>query len=38
MQLRKLLDNGKKKVNQLCKVVNNRNINLSVCIDCCYFL
>ena len=30
MHIRKLLDNGRKRVNQLHKVINNRNINLSV--------
>ena len=29
MHIRKLLDNGRKRVNQLHKVVSNRNINLS---------
>ena len=29
MHIRKLLDNGRKKVNQLHKVISNRNINLS---------
>ena len=27
--IRKLLDNGRKRVNQLHKVISNRNINLS---------
>ena len=29
MHIRKLIDNGRKKVNQLQKVISNRNINLS---------
>ena len=29
MHIRKLLDNGGKRVNQLHKVINNKNINLS---------
>ena len=29
MYIRKLLDSGKKRVNQLHKVISNRNINLS---------
>ena len=29
MHVRKLLDNGRKRVNQLLKVISNRNINLS---------
>ena len=29
MYIKKLLDNGRKKVNQLHKVISNRNINLS---------
>ena len=29
--IRKLLDNGRKRVNQLHKVISNRNINLSAC-------
>ena len=29
MHIRKLLDNGRKSVNQLHKVISNRNINLS---------
>ena len=29
MHIRKLLDNGRKRVNQLLKVISNRNINLS---------
>ena len=29
MHIRKLLDNGRKRVNQLHKVISNRNINLS---------
>ena len=29
MHIRKLLDNGRKRVNQLYKVISNRNINLS---------
>ena len=29
MHIRKLIDNGRKKVNQLHKVISNRNINLS---------
>ena len=28
MHIRKLLDNGRKRVNQLHKVISNRNINL----------
>ena len=31
MHIKKLLDNGRKKVNQLNKVIGNRNINLSAC-------
>ena len=31
MHIRKLLDNGRKRVNQLHKVISNRNINSSVC-------
>ena len=31
MHIRKLLDNGGRKVNQLHKVISNRNINLSTC-------
>ena len=31
MHIRKLLDNGRKRVNQLHKVISNRNINLSAC-------
>ena len=31
MHIKKLLDNGTKKVNQLHKVISNRNINLSAC-------
>ena len=30
MHIKKLLDNSKKKVNQLHKVISNRNVNLSV--------
>ena len=30
MHIKKLLDNDRKKVNQLCEVISNRNINLSV--------
>ena len=37
MHIRKLLDTGRKKVNQLHKVISNRNINLSAA-DCCYCL
>ena len=29
MHIRKLLDNGRERVNQLYKVISNRNINLS---------
>ena len=29
MHIKKLLDNGKKKVNQLHKVISNRNVNFS---------
>ena len=29
MHIKKLLDNGTKKVNQLHKVISNRNVNLS---------
>ena len=29
MHIRKLLDNGGKRVNQLNKIISNRNINLS---------
>ena len=36
MHIRKLLDNCRKRVNQLHKVINNRNINLSAHI--CYCL
>ena len=28
MHIKKLLDNGRKKVNQLHKVISNRNVNL----------
>ena len=38
MHIRKLLDNGRKRVNQLHKVISNRNTNLSVCADICYCL
>ena len=31
MHIRKFLDNGRRRVNQLHKVVSNRNINLSAC-------
>ena len=31
MHIRKLLDNGRKRVYQLHKVISNRNINLSAC-------
>ena len=31
MHIRKLLDNGRRKVNQLQKVISNRNIKLSAC-------
>ena len=31
MHIRKLLGNGRKRVNQLHKVISNRNINLSAC-------
>ena len=31
MHIRKLLDNGRKRVNQLHKSISNRNINLSAC-------
>ena len=31
MHIKKLLDNGRKKVNQLHKVISNRNVNLSTC-------
>ena len=31
MHIRKLLDNGRKRVSQLHKVISNRNINLSAC-------
>ena len=31
MHIKKLLDNGRKKVNQLHEVISNRNSNLSVC-------
>ena len=31
MHIRKLLDNGRRKVNELHKVISNRNINLSAC-------
>ena len=31
MHIKKLLDNGRKKVNQLHKVISNRNVNLSSC-------
>ena len=31
MHIKKLLDNGRKKVNLLNKVIGNRNINLSAC-------
>ena len=31
MHIKKLLDNGRKKVNQLHKVISNRNVNLSAC-------
>ena len=31
MYIMKLLDNGRKKINQLHKVISNRNINLSGC-------
>ena len=37
MHTKKLLDNGRKKVNQLHKVISNRNVNLSA-VDCCYCL
>ena len=29
MQIKKLLDNGRKKVNQLHEVISNSNVNLS---------
>ena len=29
MHIKKLLDNGRKKVNQLQKIISNRNVNLS---------
>ena len=29
MHIKKLLDNGRKKINQLHKVISNRNVNLS---------
>ena len=31
MHIKKLLDNGRKKVNQLHKVISNRNVNFSAC-------
>ena len=31
MHIKNLLDNGRKKVNQLHKVISNRNVNLSAC-------
>ena len=31
MHIKNLLDNGMKKVNQLHKVISNRNVNLSAC-------
>ena len=31
MLIKKLLDNGRKKINQLHKVVSNRKVNLSAC-------
>ena len=31
MHIKKLLDNGRKKVNQLHKVISNRNVNLIAC-------
>ena len=31
MHIKKLLDNGRKKLNQLNKVINKRNVNLSTC-------
>ena len=31
MHIKKLLDNGRNKVNQLHKVISNRNVNLSAC-------
>ena len=37
MHIRKLLDNGRKRVNQLHKVISNRNINL-LHADFCYCL
>ena len=37
VHIRKLLDNGRKRVNQLHKVISNRNINLSA-PDICYCL
>ena len=37
MHIRKLLDNSRRRVNQLHKVISNRNINLSAA-DICYCL
>ena len=34
MHIKKLLDNGRKKVNLLHKVISNRNVNLSSCRLC----
>ena len=31
MHINKLLDNGRKKVNQLYKVISNKKVNLSAC-------
>ena len=31
MHIKKLLDNGRKQVSQLHKVISNRNVNLSPC-------
>ena len=32
MYIKKLLDNGREKVNQLHKIISNRNINLSALV------
>ena len=37
MHIKTLLDNGRKKVNQLHKVISNMNVNFSA-RDCCYCL
>ena len=38
VHLKRVLDNGRKKVNQLHSIISNRDINLSALVGCCYCL